>query len=149
MRAVVQRISTGRVTVDDQVVGRIGRGLLVYLGVGEGDGTRDVDYLADKIRHLRIFKDDAEKMNLDVVQAGGAVLVVSNFTLLADVRKGRRPAFTGAAEPQAADRLYEQLCETLRTLGVAVVTGRFGAMMSVEAANDGPINILLDSKRLF
>lgn len=149
MRAVVQRISTGRVTVDDQVVGRIGRGLLVYLGVGEGDGTQDVDYLADKIRHLRIFKDDAEKMNLDVVQAGGAVLVVSNFTLLADVRKGRRPAFTGAAEPQMADRLYERLCEKLRTLGVAVVTGRFGAMMSVEAANDGPINILLDSKRLF
>jgi len=149
MRAVVQRISTGRVTVDDQVMGGIDHGLLVYVGVGKGDGMQDVDYLADKIRHLRIFKDDAGKMNLDVAQAGGEVLVVSNFTLLADVRKGRRPAFTGAAEPQTADRLYEQLCEKLRTQGVAVVTGQFGAMMSVEAANDGPINILLDSRRLF
>ncbi len=149
MRAIVQRISTGRVTVDERVVGEIDHGLLVYVGVGEGDDQQDVDYLADKIRHLRIFRDDADKMNLDVSQAGGAVLVVSNFTLLADVRKGRRPAFTGAAEPQTADRLYTQLCDKLRTLGVAVVPGQFGAMMFVEATNDGPINILLDSKRLF
>ncbi len=149
MRAIVQRISAGRVTVDGDVVGEIDLGLLVYVGVGAGDGQQDVNYLADKIRHLRIFKDDADKMNLDVAQAGGAVLVVSNFTLLADVRKGRRPAFSGAAEPKTADRLYTQLCDKLRSQGVAVVTGQFGAMMLVEATNDGPINILLDSEKQF
>jgi D-tyrosyl-tRNA(Tyr) deacylase len=148
MRAVVQRVSRAKVIVGEETTGEIGPGLLVYVGIGD-DGPNDVHYLADKIRHLRIFQDEQDKMNLDVAQAGGAVLVVSNFTLLADARKGRRPAFTQAADPQSADRLYQMLCEELRAMGVPVQTGRFGALMSVDAANDGPINILLDSKRLF
>jgi len=149
MRAIVQRVSHAAVTVQGEVVGKIDRGLLVYAGVATGDGPEDVDYIANKVRHLRIFEDDADKMNLDVAQSGESVLVISNFTLLADARQGRRPAFTRAAEPDAADELYEQLCEKLRQLGLTVETGRFGAMMSVAAANNGPVNILLDSKRAF
>lgn len=149
MRAIVQRVSKAGVLVADEAVGRIDGGLLVYLGVGADDDERDAVYLAEKVRYLRIFKDDEEKLNLDVEQAGGKVLVVSNFTLLADVRKGRRPAFTPAAAPEPAERLYELFCHTLQGLGVEVQMGVFGAMMSVESANDGPINILLDSKRLF
>jgi D-tyrosyl-tRNA(Tyr) deacylase len=123
--------------------------LLVYVGVGADDAREDAHYIADKIRHLRIFSDPDGKMNLDVSQAGGAALIISNFTLLADARKGRRPEFTKAADPAAANSLYDLLCETLAESDVVVQKGRFRAMMSVVAANDGPINILLDSKRLF
>jgi D-tyrosyl-tRNA(Tyr) deacylase len=146
VRALVQRVSQATVTVDDQVVGSIGPGLLIYAGVAADDGPEHVDYIANKIRHLRIFRDADDKMNLDVVQAGGAVLVVSNFTLLADVDHGRRPAFTRAAGPQDANDLYERLCDRLRQSGLMVQKGRFGAKMSVDAANDGPINIIVDSK---
>lgn len=149
MRAVIQRVSRARVTVAGEVVGEITGGLLVYAGVADDDGPADSEYLANKIRHLRIFRDEADKMNLDVAQARGAVLVVSNFTLLADTHQGRRPAFTRAAGPDAAEVRYDDLCDRLRALGLNVQTGRFGAVMSVDAANDGPINILVDSKRVF
>ncbi len=149
MRAVIQRVRRAEVRVGNEVVGRIDCGLLVYVGVGAEDGSEDVDYMADKIRYLRVFADKNEKLNLDVLQAGGAVLLVSNFTLLADARKGRRPEFTRAAHPDAAGVLYERLCESLAAGGLSVQKGRFREMMIVEAVNDGPINLLLDSKRLF
>ena len=149
MRAVVQRVSRAEVTVEGEAVGRIERGLLVYVGVGADDAAEDARYLSDKIRHLRIFSDADGRMNLDVSQAGGAVLIISNFTLLADARKGRRPEFTRAAEPAAANALYELLCDEIAASGLTIARGRFRAMMSVNAANDGPINILLDSKKLF
>lgn len=148
MRAVVQRVSRAEVRVGPEVVGRIGRGLLVYVGVGTGDTPEHVSYLTDKISHLRVFTDQAGKMNLDVSQVGGAILLVSNFTLQADARKGRRPDFAAAAEPGMANALYELLCESLTGLGLTVQKGRFGALMSVDSNNDGPINILLDSTRL-
>lgn len=147
MRAVIQRVSCGQVEVDGQIVGRVDCGLLVYLGVGKDDGPDDLAYIAKKIRGMRIFPDSSGKMNLDVVQAGGGVLVVSNFTLFGDVSKGRRPAFAAAADPALAEPMYEQLCARLRDVGLDVQTGRFGAKMSVAATNDGPINILVDSKR--
>jgi D-tyrosyl-tRNA(Tyr) deacylase len=149
VRAVVQRVSRAEVRVGDEVVGRIAHGLLVYAGVSAEDSPDDAVFLADKIRHLRIFSDQQGKLNLDVLQAGAAVLVISNFTLLADARKGRRPEFTRAASPEAAKTLYELLCENLATAGIPVQRGRFREMMEVEAVNSGPINILLDSKRLF
>jgi D-tyrosyl-tRNA(Tyr) deacylase len=149
MRAVVQRVSSASVTIEGQEAARIKGGVLVYAGVGEKDRAADAEYLATKIRYLRIFPDAAGKMNLDVAQAGGGVIVVSNFTLLADARQGRRPDFTAAEDPAAATKLYEQMCALLREAGLTVQTGKFGAMMRVEAVNDGPINILLDSKRLF
>ncbi len=149
MRAVIQRVSRARVTIGGEDVGAIGPGLLAYVGVAEGDDEADGAYIADKIRHLRVFKDAAGKMNLDVAAVGGAVLVVSNFTLLGDARKGRRPAFTAAAEPTIANDLYEKLCDRLRAAGIEVRTGRFQEMMAVEAVNDGPINILVDSRRQF
>jgi D-tyrosyl-tRNA(Tyr) deacylase len=148
MRAIVQRVSRAEVRIDGGGVGRIERGLLVYVGVADGDEPEDVDYIAEKVRHLRVFSDADGKMNLDVSQAGGAVLVVSNFTLLADARKGRRPDFTAAAAAAMAQALYDLLCERLIQLGLTVQRGRFQTMMSVEAVNDGPINILLDSKRV-
>lgn len=148
MRAIVQRVSRAGVRVGDRVAGEIGHGLLVYVGVAVGDDESDAAYLADKIQHLRIFRDDADKMNRDVIQAGGGVLVVSNFSLLADVRQGRRPGFDAAAEPGLAQRLYDRLCDELRK-AVPVATGEFRALMAVESVNDGPINILLDSRRLF
>lgn len=147
MRAVVQRVRRARVIVGDEVVGEIGAGLLVYVAVSRHDNESDVDYLARKVRHLRVFTDEAGKMNLDVVEGGGAVLVVSNFSLLGDARKGRRPAYSEAADPDTAAGFYHRLCEKLRTLGLTVETGRFREMMSVEATNDGPINVLLDSGR--
>ncbi len=149
MRAVIQRVSRARVIVAGEVVGEITGGLLVYAGVADDDGPADSEYLANKIRHLRIFWDEADKMNLDVIQARGAVLVVSNFTLLADAHQGRRPVFTRAAGPNAAEARYNDLCDRLRALGLSVQTGRFGAVMSVDAANDGQNNILVDSKRGF
>jgi D-aminoacyl-tRNA deacylase len=149
VRAVIQRVSEALVAVEGAVVGEIGAGLLVFLGVGQGDGEPEADYLAQKIACLRIFPDAGGKMNLDVAQAGGAVLVVSQFTLYGDVRKGRRPAFDAAAPPDVADRLYRYLVDRLRTAGLRVETGQFQAHMNVTLVNDGPVTILLDSAKAF
>jgi D-tyrosyl-tRNA(Tyr) deacylase len=130
-------------------VGSIGRGLLVLLGVGEGDREEDARFLADKAGGLRIFEDAAGKMNLAVAEVGGEVLVVSQFTLLGDARKGNRPSFTAAAPPEAANALYERFCALLREKGLTVATGVFRAQMEVELVNDGPVTILVDSTRLF
>jgi len=149
MRALVQRVASASVRVDGQIVGAIGQGLLVYVGVGVDDRAEDVAYIVDKIVHLRIFTDDEGKMNREIAQAGGSVLLVSAFTLQADARKGRRPSFDGAARGEVAEGLYEQVVASLRTNNVNVQTGRFGAYMQVESVNDGPICILLDSRRMF
>lgn len=138
------------VTVDSHVTGRIERGLLVLLGVGRGDDESDGRYLAEKVAGLRIFEDpETGKMTRSVVDIGGAALVVSQFTLFGDVRRGRRPSFDQAAPPEEANRLYERFCEQLREQGLAVETGVFQAMMDVELVNEGPVTILLDSKKLF
>jgi D-tyrosyl-tRNA(Tyr) deacylase len=149
MRAVVQRVSEASVVTDGRVQGSIGTGLLVYLGVDRDDGEADVSYLADKVRHLRIFPDEADRMNLDVLQAGGKALVVSAFTVQADARRGRRPAFESAAPPDRAIVLYELFCDALRRLGVSVERGLFGDYMDVKSVNAGPICILLESRRAF
>ncbi|HUT76106.1 MAG TPA: D-aminoacyl-tRNA deacylase [Polyangia bacterium] len=149
MRAVLQRVSRASVSVDGIKVGRIDRGLLIYLGVGRGDDGRDVEYLAAKIAGLRIFPDEVHSMNRSVLDVGGAALVVSQFTLHGDVRRGKRPSFDGAMEPGAAEALYEELATRLEAHGVPVARGVFGAMMQVESVNDGPVTILLDSTKLF
>ena len=149
MRAVVQRVSEARVRVDSEVVGEIQAGLLVFLGVGREDTEKDVDFLAGKIAGLRIFPDEAQKMNLSLLDAGGAMLVVSQFTLHGDCRKGRRPAFIAAAPPEQAEPLYERFVAQVEKLGLRVSAGRFGAMMEVELVNDGPVTLLLDSKGAF
>ena len=149
MRAVVQRVSHASVKVDGQTVGEIGAGLLVLLGVAEDDGDVDADYLAEKIAGLRIFEDADGKMNLSVIDTHGAILAVSQFTLLGDVRRGKRPSFDAAARPEQAKRLYEYFVERVRTAGVRCETGTFQAMMKVELVNEGPVTILLDSKKLF
>lgn len=150
MRAVVQRVSRASVTVAGRITGAIDHGLLVLLGAGAGDGANDLTYLVDKITHLRIFSDDAGKMNRSVLDVGGGVLVVSQFTLYGDARQGRRPAFTSALEPVAARALYEQALDAIRAAGVArVEAGEFGADMQVDLSNDGPVTILLDSRKLF
>jgi D-tyrosyl-tRNA(Tyr) deacylase len=150
MRAVVQRVTRASVTVGARVTGSIERGLLVLLGAGAGDGAADLAYIVDKIANLRIFADDAGKMNRSVLDVGGGVLVVSQFTLYGDARQGRRPAFTGALEPVAAKALYEQAIVALRSTGVTrVEAGEFAADMQVELVNDGPVTILLDSRKLF
>jgi D-tyrosyl-tRNA(Tyr) deacylase len=150
MRAVVQRVSRASVTVDARTTGAIGRGLMVLFGAGAGDGPADLAYIVDKIVNLRIFADDAGKMNRSVLDIGGGVLLVSQFTLYGDARQGRRPAFVGALEPVAARALYEQALEALRTAGVPqVAAGEFAADMQVELVNDGPVTILLDSRKLF
>jgi D-tyrosyl-tRNA(Tyr) deacylase len=149
MRAVVQRVSEASVRGDGKVYGSIDRGLLVYLGVDRDDGDADVSYLADKVRHLRIFPDESDRMNRDVMQAKGQVLVVSAFTVQADARRGRRPAFESAASQDRAIVLYELFCDALRRLGVPVERGSFGDYMDVESVNAGPICILLESRRLF
>jgi len=146
MRAVLQRCKSASVTVSGETVGAIGQGLLVLLGVGAEDDEADAAYLADKTAALRIFEDDAGKMNLSVLDVGGAVLSVSQFTLYADARKGRRPSFTAAAAPDRAKALYELYNEHLRAKGLTVETGRFGAMMDVSLVNWGPVTIWLDSK---
>jgi D-aminoacyl-tRNA deacylase len=149
MRAVVQRVSRAQVTVGGEVVGNITRGMLVLLGVGREDSEKDADYLAEKIVGLRIFEDKDGKMNLDLVAIGGAVLVVSQFTLYGDVRRGKRPSFDSAAAPDRARQLYEYFVERLRAAGLACETGRFQEMMQVELVNDGPVTILLDSSKAF
>jgi D-tyrosyl-tRNA(Tyr) deacylase len=149
MRAVLQRVTRARVAVGDRVTGEIGSGLLVLLGVEQGDGVADVEYVASKIREVRIFEDEQQKMNRSVVDAGGGVLVVSQFTLCADVRKGRRPSFDAAAAPDLANSLYEDVVASLRAAGLTVATGEFRATMQVELVNDGPVTILLDSRRRF
>jgi D-tyrosyl-tRNA(Tyr) deacylase len=149
MRAVVQRVDRAAVAVEGAEVARIGRGLLVYLGVGKDDTDADIEYLADKIAGLRIFPDEALSMHRSVLETGGAALVVSQFTLHGDVRRGRRPSFDGAMEPAAAADLYEAFATRLATLGVPVSRGVFGAMMKIESVNDGPVTILADSKKLF
>lgn len=149
MRAVIQRVSRAKVTVEARVSGEIETGLLVLLGVGGEDDESDAAYLADKTAHLRIFEDDAGKMNLSLTDIGGSALVVSQFTLFGDVRRGRRPSFDAAAAPTLANELYQQYTEKLRAQGIRVETGVFQAMMRVELANEGPVTILLDSKKLF
>lgn len=149
MRAVLQRVSSATVTVGERVVGAIGTGLLVLIGVEAGDGPDDRDYIVAKIRDLRIFPDAADKMNRSVADIGGAVLVVSQFTLCGDVRKGRRPSFDQAAPPAEAKVLYEDTVRALRETGLRVETGEFQAMMQVALVNDGPVTMLLDSRRRF
>jgi D-aminoacyl-tRNA deacylase len=149
MRAVVQRVSRAQVTVGGKIAGKIDRGLLVLLGVAGTDSEADADYLADKIAGLRIFEDENGKMNLDVASVGGGILVVSQFTLYGDVRRGKRPSFDAAAPPERARQLYEYFVERIRTAGLACETGRFQEMMEVELVNDGPVTILLDSAKAF
>lgn len=149
MRAVVQRVREARVEVAQTVVGRIDHGLLVLLGVGRDDGPDDVEWMAAKIRELRVFDDDAGKMNRSVDDVKGGVLLVSQFTLLGDCRKGRRPSFDGAAAPVVARALYEDVARHLRETGVPVETGTFQALMQVHSVNDGPVTLLLDSRKGF
>ena len=149
MRFVCQRVLQADVKVDDNTIGSIGRGLLVYLGVGKGDTAEDAQFMADKIVNLRIFADDAHKMNLSVQDVGGSILLISNFTLHGDCRKGRRPGFDAAAEPALAQQLYEKVADLIAAQGVPVEKGLFGEYMHVTSINDGPINFILDSKKLF
>lgn len=149
MRAVVQRVSRASVEVDGEIVGRTERGWLVLLGVGRDDGPEDVARLVDKILNLRAFEDDQGKMNRSVVDERGGVLVVSQFTIMADCRTGRRPSFTDAAEPETAKALYNQFVELASASGLEVASGVFRATMKVELVNDGPVTFLLDSRRLF
>lgn len=145
MRAILQRVTAARVAVDGQPVGEIGRGWLVLVGIAPADTSQQVAWTADKIAHLRAFPDAEGKMNLSVLDVGGSVLLVSNFTLHADCQKGRRPSFLGAARPEAAEPLVVGLSDALRALGVPVATGRFGADMQVELTNDGPVTLVIDS----
>jgi len=149
MRAVIQRVSAARVRVGEHTVGEIGRGLLVLVGVAQADGPDDVEYIAGKLRDVRIFEDDQGKMNRSIVDVGGALLIVSQFTLHGDARKGRRPSFDGAAPSHIARQLYEDVVRVLRDRGLRVETGAFQAHMQVELVNDGPVTILLDSQRTF
>jgi len=149
MRAVVQRVNYASVTVEGAVVGRIERGVCVLVGVGRGDEEADASALADKVVGLRIFEDAAQKMNLGVLEVGGAVLAISQFTLFGDVRKGKRPSFSEALEPTRAEALFEHFCAECRVRGARVETGRFRTHMQVALENDGPVTILIDSKRAF
>lgn len=154
MRSVIQRVRSARVTVGDRVVGAIGHGLLALVGVEEGDTRADVEYVATKIRDVRIFEDEGDetgrkRMNRSVVDVGGSVLVVSQFTLSGDVRRGRRPSFDDAAPPDVAKALYEEVVASLRASGLTVETGEFQAMMVVALENDGPVTILVDSRKRF
>ena len=145
MKAVVQRVKQSSVKTNDEIVGHIGHGLLVLLGVAKGDSAEDADYLANKIINLRIFEDEDGKMNRSLRETGGELLAVSQFTLLADCRKGRRPSFIAAAEPDKATELYEKFVDRVRQMGVGVQTGRFRAMMEVALINDGPVTVIIES----
>lgn len=149
MRAVVQRVTWARVKIADEVVGEIKSGLLVLLGAGNGDTPDDVEYLANKILNLRIFEDKQQNMNRSLMEVGGSLLVVSQFTLYGDCRKGRRPSFTTALAPQEAEKLCEFFIARCRQMGAAVQTGRFRAMMDVELCNSGPVTMLIDSRKQF
>lgn len=149
MRAVVQRVSEASVRVDGAVVGAIGRGLLVLLGVGTGDSEPDADFLAEKVLNLRVFADEQGQMNRSLLDVRGGLLVVSQFTLYGDARRGRRPSYTDAAPPEEANRLYERFVSRVRPAGLEVATGVFRAMMDVALVNEGPVTLLLDSRRQF
>lgn len=149
MRVVIQRVLQAQVEVDGQQVGQIDKGLLVYLSVGKGDTIKDAEFMADKLVNLRIFADEAGKMNRSVLDIGGAILLVSNFTLHGDCRKGRRPSFDDAAQPELAQQLYEKVIEMIAEQGIVVEKGVFGEYMHVTSVNDGPVTFLLDSTRLF
>ena len=149
MRAVVQRVSSSKVTVDDRITGEISKGLLVLLGVTHEDTSKDVDYMIDKILNLRIFEDENEKMNLSLKDVSGELLVVSQFTLYGDCRKGKRPSFSNAARPDLATTLYEEFIKKAESQEVVVGTGEFGAHMMVDLTNDGPVTILLESNKSF
>ena len=149
MRAVVQRVTKSSVTVDGQITGATDEGLVVLIGVEEGDTDKDAGYIADKVSGLRIFEDENEKMNLYVKDVGGSILAISQFTLLGDVRKGKRPSFITAEDPEIANRLYQQVCENIRNQGINVETGIFQAHMLVKINNNGPVTILLDSRKTF
>lgn len=149
MRAVVQKVSSSKVTVDGEIIGKIDQGLMVLLGVTHDDTSKDVDYMVDKVTNLRIFEDEEGKMNLSLKDIGGDVLAVSQFTLYGDARRGRRPSFSDAARPEVANPLYEEFIEKVKTQGINVETGKFGAHMMVDLTNDGPVTILLESRREF
>jgi len=148
MRAVIQRVKSAEVYVDGKIKGKIGSGLLVFLGIGKGDGEEDLNFLVSKIPDLRIFEDEVGKFNLSLLEKKGEILVVSQFTLYGDCRKGRRPSFTEAEEPGIAKNLYERFIERLKERGLNVATGEFQARMEVHIINDGPVTLLLDSKSL-
>ena len=145
MRAVVQRVKESAVSVEGEVISKIGNGLLVFIGIAQGDTSSAAEYLAEKISNLRIFEDEAGKMNCSLLETGGQMLVVSQFTLLGDCKKGRRPSFVKAAPPETADRLYEYFVDLVKEKGIFVQTGRFRAMMAVSLINDGPVTLVLDS----
>ena len=147
MRAVIQRVKSAEVRVDGRVTGKIGKGLLILLGVRKGDGESDLSFLTSKIPELRIFEDESGKFNLSLKEINGEMLIVSQFTLYSDCRKGRRPSFTDAEEPTIAKNLYEQFISTLRGQGISVQTGEFQAKMEVHLINDGPVTLLLDSRQ--
>ncbi len=149
MRAVIQRVTEAKVEVEGKIVGQVGKGLLVYLGVGTADTETDAQFMAEKLANLRIFSDEAGKMNRSVIDVGGGVLLVSQFTLYGDCRKGRRPGFDAAGEPGLAERLYEKVAQLIAAADVPVQKGSFGAHMHVTSINDGPVTFLLDSSRLF
>ena len=149
MRAVVQRVKEARVEVDGQITGAIEKGLMVFLGVGRDDDRTDGEFMADKLANLRIFRDDEDKMNLSVKDSGGAILLISQFTLYGDCRKGRRPSFDAAGEPKQAKKLYDETIAMIRSMGVAVETGIFAARMQIFSQNDGPVTLILDSKKKF
>jgi len=147
MRAVIQRVTSAEATVDGRSTGKIGKGLLVFVGVGKGDGEADISYLSSKIPDLRIFEDHSGKFNLSLKDVGGELLIVSQFTLFGDCRRGRRPSFSDAEDPGVAKVLYEQLVERMKRQGIPVHTGEFQADMEVHLVNDGPVTLLLDSKQ--
>jgi D-tyrosyl-tRNA(Tyr) deacylase len=149
MRAVIQRVLQAKVEISGRQVGKVGKGLLVYLSVGQGDTEKDAEFMADKFVNLRIFADDAGKMNRSVTDIGGSILLISNFTLHGDCRKGRRPGFDAAAQPQLARKLYEKTIALIAEKGVTVRKGAFGEYMNVDSINDGPVTFILDSGKLF
>ncbi len=146
MRAVIQRVTHSSVSVDNEIIGSIGKGFTVFLGVGENDTDKDMEYIAKKIVDMRIFEDENEKMNLSLKDVGGSILLISQFTLYGDCSHGRRPFFGAAMEPVGAELMYEKTASYIRSLGIEVSTGKFGADMSVEISNDGPVTIILESK---
>ena len=149
MRAVLQRVRSAQVIVDEQLTGKIGPGLLVFLGISREDNRQDADYLVSKLIHLRVFEDKEGKMNFSLLDTGGEMLVVSQFTLLADCRKGRRPSFDAAEKPEKAIELYQYFIQQVKKRGVNLTTGRFQSLMEVSLVNHGPVTILLDSKKVF